>query len=146
MEVSPPREDRGHSPRQHPTTVHNSVNHSASGPSEEKSEGAQFSPPDAQAGGRSSRWLDPSDQPADPADDESLVRPHREGVSPRDRQVMSPRVVGLDGRDDLTEANIDELRGLVTESEFRLIRELRRTIRNFEGTQQQGMSLSDLGQ
>ena len=59
---------------------------------------------------------------------------------------MSPRVVGLDGRDDLKEANIDELRGLVTESEFRLIRELRRTIRNFEGTQQQGMSLSDLGQ
>ena len=98
------------------------------------------------------RWLDPSGpyyqedttqqtqryDELEGDDDEPLVRPHR--------QVMSPRVVGLDGRDDLKEANIDELRGLVTESEFRLIRELRRTIRNFEGTQQQGMSLSDLGQ
>ena len=85
------------------------------------------------------RWLDPSGpyyqeettqqtqryDELEGDDDEPLVRPHR--------QVMSPRVVGLDGRDDLKEANIDELRGLVTESEFRLIRELRMTIRNFGG-------------
>ena len=63
MEVSHPREDRCHPPRQHPTAVHNSVNHSAFGPPEVKSERAQFSPPDGQTGGRSSQDRNPVGYP-----------------------------------------------------------------------------------